>query len=163
LQFFTCGTYTTFAKNKMFHAIQEICMTVVSWSMKLVPYAVFGLIAQLVSSVGIESLRGIGYYVLVVLIGLTILLFMYMLILAIVAKTNPFTFLKNIRDVQLLAFATTSSAAVMPLSMKTAQEKLGIPAKISNFIIHIGTTINMDGTAIFQSVSTLFIAQAYGM
>jgi len=149
--------------NKMFHAIQEICMTVVSWSMKLVPYAVFGLIAQLVSSVGVESLRGIGYYVLVVLIGLTILLFMYMLILAIVAKTNPFTFLKNIRDVQLLAFATTSSAAVMPLSMKTAEEKLGIPAKISNFIIPIGTTINMDGTAIFQSVSTLFIAQAYGM
>jgi Na+/H+-dicarboxylate symporter len=71
--------------------------------------------------------------------------------------------LKKIKDVQLLAFATTSSAAVMPLSMKTAEEKLGIPAKISNFIIPIGTTINMDGTAIFQSVSTLFIAQAYGM
>lgn len=149
--------------NRIFHAIQEICMTVVSWSMKLVPYAVFGLIAQLTSSVGLESLRGIGYYVMVVLIGLAILLIMYMLILATVAKTNPFSFLKKIKDVQLLAFATTSSAAVMPLSMKTAEEKLGIPAKISNFIIPIGTTINMDGTAIFQSVSTLFIAQAYGM
>lgn len=149
--------------NRIFHAIQEICMTVVSWSMKLVPYAVFGLIAQLTSSVGLESLRGIGYYVMVVLIGLAILLIMYMLILATVAKTNPFSFLMKIKDVQLLAFATTSSAAVMPLSMKTAEEKLGIPPKISNFIIPIGTTINMDGTAIFQSVSTLFIAQAYGM
>jgi Na+/H+-dicarboxylate symporter len=78
--------------NRIFHAIQEICMTVVSWSMKLVPYAVFGLIAQLTSSVGLESLRGIGYYVMVVLFGLAILLIMYMLILAQSLKQIRFHF-----------------------------------------------------------------------
>jgi len=71
--------------------------------------------------------------------------------------------MKNIVDVQLLAFSTTSSAAVMPLSIKTANEKLGVSPQISNFIIPIGATINMDGTALFQCISTIFIAQAYGI
>ncbi len=144
-------------------ATQEISMTVVSWAMLLVPYAVFGLIAELTSSVGIDGLAGIGYYTLVVLLGLFLLLLFYLLLLAILGKTNPFTFMGKIRGVQLLAFSTTSSAAVMPLSMKTADEKLGVSSKISDFIIPIGATINMDGTAIFQCISALFIAQAYGI
>ncbi len=144
-------------------AIQEICMTVVKWAMKLVPLAVFGLMAQLSSSIGVNSLTGIGLYVAVVLLGLIILLIVYILIVSIVGKTNPFHFLKQIKDVQLLAFSTTSSAAVMPLSLKTAEDKLKITPSVSNFIIPIGATVNMDGTAIYQCVTTLFIAQAYGL
>jgi len=144
-------------------AIEEISMTIVSWAMLLVPYAVFGLIADLVASVGFEGLAGIGYYMIVVLLGLLILLIVYMLLVFTFGKTNPFRFLANIREVQLLAFSTTSSAAVMPLSMKTADEKLGVSSKISDFVIPVGATINMDGTAIFQCVSALFIAQAYGI
>ena len=149
--------------TSLLFAIQEICMTIVSWAMLLVPYAVFGLIAQLISGIGLESLAGIGFYVGVVVLGLAILLIFYMLLLAIFGRTNPFTFMKNIVDVQLLAFSTTSSAAVMPLSIKTANEKLGVSPQISNFIIPIGATINMDGTALFQCISTIFIAQAYGI
>lgn len=149
--------------TSLLYAVQEICMTIVSWAMRLVPYAVFGLIAQLISGIGLDSLAGIGFYVGVVILGLAILLIFYMLLLAIFGRTNPFTFMKNIVDVQLLAFSTTSSAAVMPLSIKTANEKLGVSPQISNFIVPIGATINMDGTALFQCISTIFIAQAYGI
>jgi len=144
-------------------AIQEICMTIVRWAMRLVPYAVFGLMAQLTSSIGISSLQGIGLYIATVLAGLFVLLLLYLALVGIIGKQNPLTFLKNIREVQLLAFSTTSSAAVMPLSIKTAQEKLGINKGISNFLIPIGATINMDGTALYQCISTIFIAQVYGL
>lgn len=144
-------------------AIQEICMTVVKWAMILVPIAVFGLMAQLSASIGIDSIKGLGLYVAVVLLGLLILLIVYMLMIATFGKLNPFLFMKNIREVQLLAFSTTSSAAVMPLSLKTAEDQLKIDDSVSNFIIPIGATVNMDGTAIYQCITTLFIAQVYGL
>ena len=144
-------------------AVQEICMTVVKWAMRLVPYAVFGLMAQLTARIGISSLQGIGLYVVTVLAGLFLLLILYMLIVTFAGRQNPFVFLKKIRDVQLLAFSTTSSAAVMPLSIKTAQEELNVEKSVSNFLIPVGATINMDGTAIYQCISTLFIAQVYGL
>jgi len=144
-------------------AVQEICMTVIKWAMKLVPIAVFGLMAQLTSSIGLTSITGVGVYVAVVLLGLLMLLIVYLVIVFTLGKTNPFHFLKSIRDVQLLAFSTTSSAAVMPLSLKTAEDKLEIDASVSNFIIPIGSTVNMDGTAIYQCITTLFLAQAYGL
>ena len=144
-------------------AIQEICMTVVKWAMLLVPVAVFGLMAQLTSSVGLNSLSGLGFYVLVVLIGLLLLVVIYLIVVSLLGKVNPFGFLRKIRDVQLLAFSTTSSAAVMPLSLETAEEELEVDPAISNFIIPIGATVNMDGTALYQTITTLFIAQAYGL
>ncbi len=149
--------------KRLLSATQEICMTVVKWAMFLVPVAVFGLMAQLTSSVGLNSLTGLGYYVLVVLIGLLVLVAFYLLLVGVLGKTNPIRFLKNIRDAQLLAFSTTSSAAVMPLSLKTADEELQVNKSISNFIIPIGATVNMDGTALYQTITTLFIAQAYGL
>src|SRR5690554_68551 len=145
------------------YATQELCMIVVKWAMLLVPVAVFGLIAQLTLSVGVESLTGIGMYVVVVLIGLLLLLIFYLALVFFIGKRNPFSFLKHIREAQLLAFSTTSSAAVMPISMKTAEEDLDVDPSVSNFLIPIGATINMDGTAIYQCISSLFIAQAYGI
>ena len=144
-------------------AIQEVCMTVVKWSMLLVPIAVFGLMAQLTSSVGLSSLSGLTYYAGVVLLGLLLLVIFYVCLVAFLGKSNPLQFLKKIRDVQLLAFSTTSSAAVMPLSLQTAEEELNVDKTVSNFIIPIGATVNMDGTALYQTITTLFIAQAYGL
>lgn len=148
---------------RLLEAVQEICMTVVGWAMRMVPIAVFGLIAQLTSSIGIQGLQGIGYFVLTVMLGLLILFLLYMVLLATLGRSNPFFFLKQVREAQLLAFSTASSAAVMPLSMKIADEKLGVSSKVSDFVIPIGATINMDGTALFQCVSALFIAQLYGI
>src|SRR5690606_28813285 len=117
----------------------------------------------LISRIGIEIFLGLGYYMLVVIIGLIILLGFYLILVWLLAKKNPFKFLSAIREPQLLAFSTASSAAVMPVSMKTANEKLNVSNNISDFVIPIGATINMDGTALFQCVTTLFMAQAYGI
>jgi len=144
-------------------AIQKICMIVVSWAMLLVPYAVFGLIAALTSRTGIEIFFGLGYYIAVVIVGLVILMLFYLILISLFTQKSPFKFLSAVREPQLLAFSTASSAAVMPLSMKTADEQLGISSNISDFVIPIGATINMDGTALFQCVTTLFMAQAYGI
>lgn len=138
-------------------------MIVVSWAMMLVPYAVFGLIAALLSRTGVDIFLGLGYYMVVVILGLIILMTFYLILAFVVTKKNPFKFLKAIREPQLLAFSTASSAAVMPLSMKTADENLGVASNISDFVIPVGATINMDGTALFQCVTTLFMAQAYGI
>lgn len=144
-------------------AIQKICMIVVSWAMILVPYAVFGLMAALLSRTGITIFIGLGYYMSVVIIGLIVLMVFYLILVRLIAKKNPFTFLRAIREPQLLAFSTASSAAVMPISMKTADENLGVSSNISDFVIPVGATINMDGTALFQCVTTIFMAQAYGI
>ncbi len=144
-------------------AVQKICMIIVSWAMMLVPYAVFGLITALLSRTGFEIFLGLGYYMLVVIVGLVFLMVFYLILVLIILKENPLKFLRTIKEPQLLAFSTASSAAVMPLSMKTADEKLGVSSNISDFVIPLGATINMDGTALFQCVTTLFMAQAYGI
>lgn len=144
-------------------AIQKICMIVVSWAMALVPYAVFGLMVALLSRTGIEIFLGLGYYMGVVILGLALLLLFYLILVFVLVKKKPLKFLQAIKEPQLLAFSTASSAAVMPLSMKTADEELKVSSNISDFVIPIGATINMDGTALFQCVTTLFMAQAYGI
>lgn len=144
-------------------AVQKICMIIVSWAMRLIPYAVFGLMAALLSRTGLEVLMGLGYYILVVIIGLFVLMLFYLLIVYFVVGERPLSFLKKIKEPQLLAFSMASSAAVMPLSMKTADEKLGVSSNVSDFVIPIGATVNMDGTALFQCATTIFLAQAYGI
>lgn len=144
-------------------SLQDVSMKVVSWSMKLAPYAVYGLIAQITVKIGYRALVGLSMYVITVLIGLAILFLFYLLIISFFSKSHPWTFLKSIREVQLLAFTTSSSAAVMPLSMDTAEKKLKIEPKISKFVIPVGATVNMDGTALYQLSAALFLTQVYGI
>lgn len=148
---------------KLISSVQRICMTVISWAMRLVPLAVFGLMAALVSRVGFEGLVGLGYYAMVVIVGLALLLIVYLLIVGTFTDISIPKFLSAAREPQLLAFSTASSAAVMPLSMEVADKKLGVAPKVSDFVIPIGASINMDGTALFQCVTALFMAQAYGI
>ncbi len=143
-------------------SIQQICITVVKWAMRLVPYAVFGLMTNLVYSTGTETLKGLAIYLETVFVAFLFMVMVYSILLLISGR-NPLVFFKKSKEVLLLAFSTTSSAAVMPLSIQTAQEKLKISKHISNLIIPLGTTINMDGTAIYQCVSTVFIAQVCGL
>jgi Na+/H+-dicarboxylate symporter len=144
-------------------SLQEVCITVVKWAMKLVPIAVFGLMTRLTATSGFGTLKGMGVYVLTVLIGLLLLLMVYGIIISIVTKQNPGQFFRMIRDVQLLAFSTSSSAAVMPVSIKKAEDELGVSPSVSRLIIPVGATINMDGTALYQAVATIFLAQAFGV
>lgn len=146
-----------------FASMQEICMTITRWAMKLAPLAVFGLIARAMTSSGAALITGLGLYVLTVLGTLLVLLALYGLTVWAVAGMRPRAFLGASRDVLLLAFSVASSAAAMPLSMKTAEEKLGVPTAISRFIIPIGAVMNMNGTAAYQAIATVFLAQSYGI
>ncbi|MCB0343410.1 MAG: dicarboxylate/amino acid:cation symporter [Pseudobdellovibrionaceae bacterium] len=146
---------------QLLYSIQEVCMVVIRWAMRLAPVAVFGLMTQLTSQVGFEILTGLSVYIATVLLGLFVVLLIYLSMVALLGRTNPFVFLKSIREVQLLAFSTSSSAAVMPLSIKTAEEKLHVRTEVSRFLVPLGATINMDGTALYQGVATLFLAQLF--
>jgi len=112
---------------------------------------------------GLDALLGMSVYVGTVLLGLFLLLIFYLVIVFIIGRRNPLIFLNNIREVMLLAFSTSSSAAVMPLSMKTAEEELGVSKPISQFVIPLGATVNMDGTALYQVIAAVFLTQAYGI
>lgn len=148
---------------KVLYSVQEITMAITRWAMKLAPVAVFGLMCQVTSKVGIETIMGLSMFMLTVVIGLLLVVFVYSMILLFVAKTNLKNFFSDAKDVLLLAFSMASSAAVMPLTLKTAEEKMGINPSVSRFIIPVGVSINMDGTAVFQAIATLFLAQVYGL
>ncbi len=147
----------------LLRSLQQICMAIVNWAMRIAPYAVFGLMAQLTASIGFSAMLGMAYYIATVLLGLLIMFGFYLLILSFLPGQHPLVFLKHTRDVILLAFSTSSSAAVMPLSIRTAQEKLAVRPSIAQFVIPLGATINMNGTALYQSVATVFLAQVYGI
>ena len=144
-------------------SLQEVCMTVVRWAMWLAPWAVFGLLAQLTSKIGLQSLIGMAVYVGTVLLGLALLFVFLMAVLRIGSGMKPGAFIHAARDVILLAFSTSSSAAVMPLSLKTAEQRLGVRPVVSQFIIPLGATINMNGTALYQGVAAIFLAQVFGV
>jgi proton glutamate symport protein len=144
-------------------SVRELSMVIVGWAMLLAPLAVLGLLAQITMQVGIDAILGMSVYVGTVLIGLFLLIVLYLALIWFVGKINPLTFLSNARGLQLLAFSTSSSAAVMPLSIKIAEEKLGVQPSTSNFIIPLGATINMDGTALYQVVAAIFLTQVFGI
>ena len=138
-------------------------MTVVRVAMRIAPIAVFGLMAQLTTKIGPEILVGMAIYVGTVLLGLAALVAFYMLLLFSVSRMRPTGFIKATREVLLLAFSTSSSAAVMPVTIRTVEEKLNVKPSVSQFVIPLGTTINMDGTALYQGVAAIFLAQVFGI
>ncbi len=142
-------------------SLQAVCMTVVKWAMLLAPLAVFGLTTKMVASVGLDSLVGLGAYVGTVLTALFLIMVFYLALVFFIGKRNPIAFIKTTFNTQLLAFSTSSSAAVMPLSIQTAEEGLKIKPSISQFVIPLGTTINMAGTAAYQMIATVFLAQVF--
>ncbi|MCW8953380.1 MAG: dicarboxylate/amino acid:cation symporter [Sulfurimonas sp.] len=144
-------------------SFQAFSMTIVEWAMKLAPYAVFGLLANITIKIGFDAISSMSMYVLTVLLGLLSLIIFYLIIVYFVGRVKPLDFLRDIREVQLMAFSTSSSAAVMPLSMQIAEEKLHIPQTISKFVIPLGATVNMDGTAIYQVIAAVFLTQLFGI
>ena len=144
-------------------SIQKITIHILMFSMKIVPFAVFGLIVGMVSKVGIGSMIGMGAYMGTVVLGLGVMLLVYTLILKLVAKRSIFSTFSKIRNPQSLAFSTGSSMATMPVTLKTAEDNLKIDTRISKFVIPFGTTVNMDGTALYQVIAVFFLAQLFSI
>ena len=147
-----------------FHGVNDAVLVVIDWVMRLAPYAVFALIAAVVARFGLDLLQSLLLYALTVVAGLLLhALGTYGLILRFLVKMNPATFFKRIAEVPLVAFSTSSSNATLPLTMETAEEDLGISNEVSSFVLPLGATINMDGTALYQAVAVMFIAQIYAV
>ena len=142
-------------------SVQAVCMVIVAWVVRFAPIAVFGLLAHITARVGLSALLGTGAYVASVVIGLLLLFMLYLGIVALRGRQVLTRFLGSIREVVLLAFSTSSSAAVMPLSLSTAERKLNVKPSVARFVVPLGTTINMGGTALYQGVAAIFLAQVF--
>lgn len=146
----------------LMEALLSISMNIVKWAMFLAPLAVFGLMAQLVMRVGVDTLFGVAGYVGTVLVGLAGLLLFYIVVAVAIGKVGPLHFVKIAGSNLLLAFSTSSSTAVMPITIQTARE-LGVSENIANLVVPLGATMNMAGTALYQAVAILFLAQLSGV
>ncbi|MGY5144488.1 MAG: dicarboxylate/amino acid:cation symporter [Candidatus Nitrosopumilus sp. bin_32a] len=147
----------------LLESVQKITLKVVSWAMRLAPFAAFGLISGITSKIGLSALTVLGAYMLTVVIGLFVMMLIYMIIIKFFTNRPILSTFTMMKDAQLLAFSTSSSAAVMPLSIKTAEEKMYVKPKVSQFIIPLGATINMDGTALYQIIAVFFLAQLFSI
>lgn len=143
-------------------ALLSISMTIVKWAMFLAPIAVFGMMAQLVMRIGLETILGVAGYVVTVLAGLAALFVLYLLIVGLAARIGPGRFVRTAGETLLLAFSTSSSTAVMPSTVATARS-FGVPREVANLVAPLGATMNMAGTALYQSVAILFLAQMSGI
>ncbi|MBM7620833.1 Na+/H+-dicarboxylate symporter [Bacillus tianshenii] len=147
-----------------FEQANDIVMYLVHVVIKTAPYGAFGLIASAVGGLGIDAIKAMSAYFMVVVLALLIhFIFTYGSAALFLGKVNPITFFKRFVPAMSVAFSTSSSNATLPVSMDVAQENLGVPKRISSFVQPLGATINMDGTAIMQGVATVFIAQVYGI
>lgn len=144
-------------------ALQEVSLRIVSWAMLLAPLAVFGLITKLVANLGIEVLAGMAIYVATVLLGLLAIACLYFVVAKLALTQKLSTFFINVRELLLLAFSTSSSAAVMPITLEVVENKLSVKPEIARFLVPLGATINMTGTALYQGVATVFLAQVFNV
>lgn len=138
------------------------CMKIVEFAMKLAPFAVFALVFNSTIKFGYQLFSSLLFYVLAVVIGLAIQQFVvYSLMLKGIAKRSPLQFFLSIKDVMLYAFATASSNATLPKSLAVAEKELGLPRASSRFVLTVGSTANQNGTALFEGITVLFLAQVY--
>ncbi|MEG0487023.1 MAG: dicarboxylate/amino acid:cation symporter [Acinetobacter sp.] len=142
----------------------EVMMMMVGWVMKLAPIGIFALLAKLISTEDISILSRLAEFAAVVT-GTTIFhgVVVLPLLLWIFGRMSPITFFRGTRAALITAFATSSSSATMPLSMKCAQENLGVRPQTAGFVIPLGTQLNMDGTALYEAAAALFIANLMGL
>lgn len=148
----------------LFNDLNDVLMVLIGFIIKLTPYGVFCLMAILFTQVGWAEIGNLLQYFLSV--AGTLLLhavLVYSTLLVVLARVNPLVFYTKIREAMLVAFSTSSSGATLPVTLRVVEEKLGVKNQVASFIVPLGATINMDGTAIMQGVATVFIAQFYGV
>lgn len=150
--------------RQLFADLNVIVMKLVNIVMQLSPYGVFFLMAKQFTSLELQNLGSLGWYLGLVLFVLVLHAFVvYGTLLAVLARLNPLTFFTKMKETALFAFSTSSSNATIASNLATVTQKLGVDNKVASFTVPLGATINMDGTAIMQGVATVFIAQVYNI
>ncbi len=157
-------TPATAAFKDALQGLFEICMKLIGMFIKLAPYAVACFMFKLCANLGFDVLKGLAFFVVTVLLALAVHMFV---VLPLWVKTmggmSPGFFFRGSQEAILTAFATASSAATLPVTLRVAEENLGLPRKVSRFVLTVGASANHHGTALFEGITVLFLAQVQGL
>ena len=150
--------------HTVFNAISEAMLKMAGWVILLTPIGVFSLISYVIAEQGIDVVLGLWKYVLVV-VGVLVFHAVVTLpaVLAYFGKINPFRYLSDVREAPIMAFSTASSAATLPVSMRVSEEMGDVSKKTASFVLPLGATVSMDGTAAYLTVAVLYIANLAGV
>ncbi len=150
--------------KSFFDSLNDVILKIIDLIMLCAPYGVFALLASLiVEAPNIDLLKSLLLYSVTLLAGLFIVIIVYLMIVKFFLRRSLKEFIDGILPAQLVAFSTSSSAATLPVTMDRVHNHLGVKKEVSSFVLPIGATINMDGTAVYQAVAAVFIAQAFGL
>ena len=160
----TLGESRTATLRRLLGEVNDVVVVFLNFIVSnFAPFAVFVLLTRTFAIYGIDYLKpALVYVVVTVVLLLAFLVIAYPLVIALGAKLNPFTFIRKIANVAVFGFSTSSSAATLPLNIKVCEEEFGVDESIASFVLPLGMTINMDGTAIMQVIATVFIAGCAG-
>ncbi|NIP14343.1 MAG: cation:dicarboxylase symporter family transporter [Pseudomonadales bacterium] len=148
----------------IFDDLNEALMKLITLLIKLAPIGVFCLMAELFATMGWSEITRLLQYFLTVVGALLIhVSLVYPMLLAVLGRVSPIRFFGKMREPMLVAFSTASSGATLPVTLRTVEQRVGVKNEVASFVVPLGATINMDGTAIMQGVATVFIAQVYGI
>jgi proton glutamate symport protein len=142
-------------------SLEKLTLTLTHWIMKLAPIGIFVLMLDIMSKAGFTAILSLSKYMLTVLVGLLCHALLLLFIASARLKRSPIFIIKGIAQALLTAFSTASSAATLPITMANVEDNLGVRKETAEFVLPLGATINMDGTALYESVAAIFIAQAY--
>jgi proton glutamate symport protein len=149
---------------KFWNGIFHVMMRMTEWIMKFAPIGVFGLVSVVIAEAGLKATGPLAVFAIAVLIALAIHAFITLpLLLRFVGRANPIKTMVGASKAMLTAFSTASSSATLPVTMECVEENIGVSNKISSFVLPLGATVNMNGTALYECAAAMFIAQAYGL
>lgn len=144
--------------------VYDVSMVIIGFAMRLAPLGVAGLIFSLTAVLGLDILRTLAWYVLTVLLGLSLHMFgVYSIVVSLVARMSPRAFFSRLTEVILTAFGTSSSSATLPTALRVTEARLGVRRDIASFVLTVGSTANQNGTALYEGITVLFLAQVFGV
>jgi len=150
--------------EQFLQGLYDVLMKIIQIAMNIAPYGVACLVFSVVARLGLDVVLLLGKYIVVVVAGLAIQMFVvYSLVLKYLVRTSPWTFFKRIEEVLLTAFSTSSSNVTLPVSLRVTQENLGVSRRVAGFVLTLGSTANQNGTALYEGVTVLFLAQFFGV
>ncbi|HEU4714679.1 MAG TPA: dicarboxylate/amino acid:cation symporter [Pyrinomonadaceae bacterium] len=149
---------------RVLEGLYEITAKIIEMIMKIAPYAVACLLFSTTARFGLELLQALGWFVVTVLLGLSLHMFgVYSLSLYFLSRISPIEFFRRVKTVILTAFSTSSSNATLPTALRVSEQNLGVPQEINSFVLTVGATANQNGTALYEGVTVLFLAQLAGV
>jgi proton glutamate symport protein len=148
---------------KFWDGVFHVMMNMTEWIMKFAPIGVFGLVAAVISETGFAAARPLAVFAIVVLLALAIHTLVTLPLLLRSFGVNPWKMFSAMAPAMLTAFSTASSSATLPITMESVEQNVGVSNKISSFVLPLGATVNMNGTALYECAAAMFLAQAYGL